>query len=99
MGSGAYIIIKQNEYMKRFRNAGATDPSRARRLEDLGVKPSRIFFRMQDKDVFRPGRTPETFYMDLGRAEDFVSARRKRALYMLLLVLVVAAALFFLDRR
>lgn len=99
MSSEAYIIIKQNEFMRKFRRAGATDPVRARPLAELGIKPGRIFQKMQDKDIFRPGRAPETFYMDAGAAEEFVDARRRRTFYILLLMLIAAAVLFFLGRR
>lgn len=99
MSSEAYIIIKQNQYLRTFRKEGAVDPARAKTLAELGLRPSRIFQRMQDKDVFRPGRAPETFYLDESAAEEFVDARRRRAFYMLLLMLVVAAALFFFGRR
>jgi hypothetical protein len=99
MSSEAYVIIRQNEYMKRFRQAGATDPAKAKPLAELGIKPNRIFQRMQDKDVFRPGRAPETFYIDANAAEEFVDARRRRTFYTLLLILIVAAVMFFLSRR
>ncbi len=95
----AYIIIKQNEYMKVFRKAGATDAAKARTLAELGIKPSRIFRRMQDKDVFRSGRTPDTFYIDEAAAEEFVESRRRRVYYMMLLAIIVAALIFFLGRR
>jgi hypothetical protein len=99
MSSEAYVIIKQNEYMRRFRRAGATDPARARTLEDLGVKPSLIFRKMVARDVFRSGRAPETYYLDESAAEEFVDARRRRIFFTLLLMLVLAAVLFFLGRR
>jgi len=99
MSSAAYIIIKQNENMRRFRKAGATDPASARPLAELKVKPDRIFRKMEDKGVFRPGPGPGTYYMDAGAAEDFVGARRRRAFYMMLLVIIVAAVMFFLSRR
>jgi hypothetical protein len=99
MSAASYIIVKQNEYMRKFRNAGATDAARARPLADLRIKRDRIFRRMEDKAIFRPGRAPETFYMDESAAGEFVEARRRRMLYMMLLVLVVAAVVFFLGRR
>lgn len=99
MSSEAYVIIKQNESMRKFRNAGATEASKAKTLAELKVKDDRIFRKMADKDVFRPGRAPETYYMDLGAADDFIRARRRRAFYMLVLVIVVAALLFILGRR
>jgi hypothetical protein len=97
--SSSAVIIKQNRYMRVFRQAGATDPSRAKRLEDLGLRGGWVFQRMEDRDVFRPGPAPETFYIDLGAAEEFVAARRRRAFYMFLLILIGAAVLFFLGRR
>jgi hypothetical protein len=99
MSSEAYVIIKQNECMRRFRQAGATDPARARTLEDLGLKPSLVFRKMLARDVFREGRAPETYFMDESAAEEFVDARRRRVFYMLLLMLALAAVLFFLGRR
>mgnify|MGYP001562273480 CR=1 FL=1 len=99
MSSEAYVIVKQNEYMRRFRNARAVDARTARPLVELGVKRDRIFRKMEDKGVFRPGPVPETFYMDASAAEDFVAARRRRAFYMMLLVIIVAAIMFFLSRR
>lgn len=99
MSSEAYIIIKQNEYMRKFRHAGATDAVRARPLADLRIRPDRVFRKMEDKGVFKPGRAPETYYMDGSAAEEFVEARRRRTFYLLLLALIVAAILFFLGRR
>jgi hypothetical protein len=99
MSSEAYIIIKQNEYMRKFRNAGAADAKTAKTMADLRIKSDRIFRKMEDKGVFRPGPLPGTFYMDASAAEDFVAARRRRAFYMMLLVIIVAALMFFLSRR
>jgi hypothetical protein len=100
MSNGAaYMIVKQNEYMRKFRNAGATDPMRAKSLADLGIKPSRIFQKLADKDIFLPGRAPETYYMDVNAADDFIETRRRRAFFLMLLALAAAAAMFFLGRR
>lgn len=100
MSNGAaYIIIKQNEYVRKFRNAGATDPMRAKSLADLGIKPSRIFRKMEDKAIFLPGRDPGTYYIDPNAAEEFIETRRRRAFFLMLLALAAAAVLFFLGRR
>ncbi len=99
MSSEAYVIIKQNEYMRKFRNAGALDAKTAKPLAELRIKPDRIFRKMADRDIFRPGRTPDTFYLDDNAAEEFVAARRKKAFYMMLLVIIVAFVMFFLIRR
>jgi hypothetical protein len=99
MSAEAYVIIRQNEYMGRFRKAGATDAMKARPLAEMGVKPDRIFRKMEDKAIFLPGRRPDTYYMDVGAAEDFIEGRRRRIFYALLLILAVAVLLFFLGRR
>jgi hypothetical protein len=99
MSNGAYIIIKQNQFMRKFREAGATNPEAARSLAELDVRMTAIFRKLEDKGVFKRGRRPETFYMDEGAASDFVESRRRRVFYMLLLLLVVAVVLFFLGRR
>jgi hypothetical protein len=99
MSSAAYVIIKQNEYIRRLRKAGAVSPKAARPLAALNIKRDRIFSRMEDKGVFRPGPVPETFYLDESAAEDFIAARRRRAFFMMLLVVIVAAIMFFLSRR
>ena len=99
MSSQAHVIIKQNEYMRKFRNAGAVDGKSARTPAELGVKPDRIFRKMVDKEVFRQGRTPDRYYLDTAAAGSFVEARRKRAFYMFLLIIAVFLALFFLGRR
>lgn len=99
MSNEAYVIIKQNEYMKKFRKAGALDAKTARPLAELGIKRDRIFRKLEDKAVFLPGPVPETFFMDGNAAEEFVEARRRRAFYMMLLVIIAAAIMFLLGRR
>jgi hypothetical protein len=99
VSSEAYVIIKQNEYMRKFRNAGAIDPLRAKPLAELKIRPDRIFRKMENQGIFKPGRTPDTYYMDAAAAEEFIEARRRRAFYLLLLAVIVAAVLFFLGRR
>jgi len=99
MSGQAHVIIKQNEYIRKFRRAGATDAKTARPLADLGIKPGHIYRRMEDKAVFLPGRTPGTYYMDPAAAADFIETRRRRAFYLLLLALAAGIVLFFLGRR
>jgi hypothetical protein len=99
MSNSAYVIIKQNECMRKFRNAEATGPKQAKTLEELGVKPDRIFRGLEDKAVFLPGRDPGTYYMDANAADDLIAARRRRALLMMVLGLAAALALFLLARR
>jgi len=98
MSGQAHVIIKQNEYLRKFRRAGATDASKARPLAELKVTPDRVFRKMRDQAIFLPGRAPETYYLDANAAEDFLEARRRRSFYLLLLFIIVAALMFFLAR-
>jgi hypothetical protein len=95
---GASVIVKENQYMRVFRRAGAVDPDRARTLDELGVRETRIFRRMADRGVFVAAGNG-AFYMDRDAAAEFVTRRRKRALFMLILVLLALLALFFLNGR
>jgi len=99
MSNGAYIIVKQNQYMRKFREAGATSPDAARTLAELNIQRTGIFRKLEGKEVFKAGPRPGSFYMDEGAAMDFVEGRRRRVFYMMLLLLVVAAVLFFIGRR
>jgi hypothetical protein len=54
---------------------------------------------MQDKEIFRPGRTQESFYIDENAAEEFVETRRRRIFYLMLLALAAAALGLLLGRR
>ncbi len=91
--AGEYVIVKQNQYMSRFKKAGATDRSHARKLEDLRVRESGIFRRMVDKGVFVASGN-DTYYMDPDAAHEFVVARRKRAFCALVLALIALVILW-----
>lgn len=99
MSGSAHVMIKQNEYMRRFRRAEATDPARARSLSDLGIKPGRIFRALEDRAIFLPGRDPGTYYMDANAAQGFIAARRRRTFLLLLIGLAAVIALFLIGRR
>jgi hypothetical protein len=96
--SGEYVIIKQNQYMRIFRKAGATDRPRARTLADLGVRESWIFRRMADKGVFVSAGNG-AYYMDENAAAEFVAARRKRAFFILVLMLLILLFLWALNGK
>ena len=86
--SGAAVILKQNQLMRRFADAGATDPATAKVPEDIGCHQRWIFRRMVSRGVFVPvgdGR----FYMDVGAADEFKRRRRKTALILVGVVLLL----------
>lgn len=96
--AGEYVIIKENQYMRIFRKAEAVDRSRAKPLDILGVRETRIFRRMVDKGIFI-NAGGNLYYMDKDSAAKFVAWRRKRAFFMLILMLIALLALFFLNGR
>jgi uncharacterized membrane-anchored protein len=91
--SGEYIIIKQNQYMRAFRKAEATDRNRAKTLVELRIRDSHIFRRMADKGVFVDAGGG-AYYLDENAASEFVASRRKKAFYMLVLMLLVLLLLW-----
>ena len=96
--SGEYVIIKQNQYMRIFRKAEATDRGRARALADLGIRESGIFRRMVDKGVFVPSGNG-AYYMNENGASQFIAARRKRAFFMLVLILIILLLLWAFNGK
>jgi hypothetical protein len=85
--NGEDIIIKQNQYMRVFRKAGATNPDQGRTLASLGLRETGIFRRMAAKGVF-VATGGGGYYLNRERAGEFVAERRKRALFVLALVLL-----------
>lgn len=95
MSAGAVIAGRQNRYMHRFEDAGATDSTRARTLEELGCQRSFVFSRLVNRGVFvevSDGR----YYIDPARAEVFRARRRIVMLVMLGIVVVTAVVLFWM---
>ncbi len=85
MSAAAVIVARQNQLIRRFREAGATAPEFAQSPEDLGCRNSWIFRRLVTGGVFvetKPGR----YYVNEFAADEFVRVRRARALGMLAIV-------------
>ena len=75
MNAGAAIVGRQNRYMRRFEEAGATSPADASTLEALGCRRSFSFGRLLQRGVFvevEDGR----YYLDVVSAEAFRARRR-----------------------
>ena len=86
-----HIVIRRNRLLRRFREAGATDPDHAVTFEALGERRSWIFERMAARGVFRANQEGG-FYLD-ERAADFFRQRRMSAL-LLRAVLVLIGCCF-----
>jgi hypothetical protein len=86
--SGAAVVMHQNRLMRRFRDAGATDPKAAVALPHIGCRNSWVFRRMAARGVF--AETGEgRFYMDEDAARRFVELRRRRMLTFLVVGLAI----------
>lgn len=95
MSSGAIIAAKQNKYIGRFREAGATTPDEARTLREVGCRDSLVFRGLTRRGVFVAGPDGR-YHLDVAAAEAFVARRRAVVLVavtiaVLVMVLVLVA--------
>ncbi|MFT5284985.1 MAG: hypothetical protein ACI8TQ_001146 [Planctomycetota bacterium] len=87
MSAGSMIIAKQNQAMRKFREAGAISPECAETLDDLKLSKSRVFKVLLAQGVFQ--ETPEhSYWINLRSAKTFVARRRNRLMLLLLIVAV-----------
>ena len=96
--SSGFIIAKQNQYLRRFQEAGAISPDTAATLEQVGCRDSQMFKRLVRREVIRQTE-PGKFYLDVAAAQAFQQARRQRAMTALLIVVILAVILFYLTTR
>ncbi len=94
--SSGFIIAKQNQYLRRFQEAGVISAETARSLEQVGCRDSRMFQRMVRREVFLQA-APGKYYLDVEAARAFRQARRERALNALLIVLVIVVVLIYFS--
>ena len=72
-------MLAQNRYVRKFRDAGATNPANAKTLDEMGCRHSWLFGRMSANGVFV--RTAKgTYWMNEAVAEEYLRNRRNRAL-------------------
>ncbi len=88
MSAAAVIARRRRRLVRRFREAGATDPEHAVTLEDIGERRSWIFDQMAQHEVFIPVHA-ERFYMNESAANEFLRERRFRALLIGTILLIV----------
>ena len=79
MSAAAVIAIRRKRMVKRFREAGATDPEHAVTPESLGERRTWIFDQMVEHGVFLPTQDGR-FFMDDRAGVEFLRQRRRRAL-------------------
>jgi len=86
--SAAVIAIRRKRLIRRFREAGAVEPSCAVTLGSIGERPSWIFDQLVRHGVFvatQDGR----FYMVEKAAVEFLRQRRLHSLILAGILLVV----------
>ena len=95
MSAAAVIAIRRKRLVRRFRDAGATNPEHPVTLATLGERPNWIFGQMVRQGVFVP-TTDGRYYMDEQAAVAFFRRQKVRALTMtavlVLLFLVLCLA-------
>jgi hypothetical protein len=91
--SGEYVIIKQNEYIRKFKKADAASPATARTLDELRIRKTPIFRRLLEKGVFAEAGE-DRYYIDLDQAAEFLALRRKFAFFVGLAIALLALILY-----
>ncbi len=98
MSSAAFIVAKQNQYLKRFQESGAVSPATAMELARVGCQDSRLFRRLVSQNVIREA-TEGKYYLDVEAAQAFRRTRHKRALTALVIILVIlVVSLYFITK-
>ncbi len=93
MSAAAVIAVRRKRLIRKFREAGATDPPSAVPLESLGVRRSWIFNQMVDAGVFLP-TSDGRYYLNEGAGVEFLHRQRMRMLIGTGLVLLVFLGLW-----
>jgi hypothetical protein len=96
--SSAFIIAKQNQYLRRFQEAGAISAETAASLEQVGCRDSRMFQRIVRREVVRQVSQGK-YYLDIEAAQEFRRARRERALTALVIIVIIAVVLIYLTAK
>lgn len=77
MSAAAIIMYRQQQIVRRFRDAGVTGPEAARSLDELGIPSHWIFRYMARKGVF-VAIHPSRWYLDLVALREFERRQRRR---------------------
>ncbi len=88
-----FTIAKRKRYLNRFLRYDATSPEKARTLQELGLRESRVLARLRRRAIVfesQPGR----FYISPAQAQAFRS--RQRTLVLTALAAVILLGLLIL---
>lgn len=88
MSAAAVIARRRRRLIRKFREAGATDPGHTTTPEMLGERHSWVFDQLVRRGVFQS--VPDgTYYLDEPAADEFQRRQRARALVITLVMLLV----------
>ena len=97
MGGGEVEAVTrhlESEVVEDFRNAGATTPTGARSLADIGIAEGGAFDRLCEREVIRQP-TPGCYYLDEEAWNAIRSNRRRMGAVLVVTVILFAAAAAF----
>ena len=82
-------VIYQNRVMRRFHDAGAVGPDRAKTLTEIGQRRSLVFRYLCARGVIAQAG-PDSYYLAPAQESLFRKRRLRRAVTVLLVVFFVA---------
>ena len=91
------ILRKERRVVEHFREAGATSPATAKRLDDLHERHGLGLRRLRDRAVIREAR-PDHFYLDEEVWEALGRSRRRVSIAVLALIVLLIVAVLAVSR-
>lgn len=93
MNAALIVAAKQNQYLRRFEQSGATGPEFAKTLSEVGCRESRILQGLVSRGLILEAGDGR-FYVDLAATAEFHKRRRQRATVILIIVAIVFLVLW-----
>jgi hypothetical protein len=95
--SAAIIVIRRKRLIRAFREAGATDRSRAATPEQLGCRRDWIFEQLVRAGVF-VARDAGRYYLDEAAAAVFQAKFRKQSLIFTAIFLLILVVVLLIEK-
>jgi len=90
MSGGAIIIRRQSQAIRRFRDAGAMSPERARTFDEVGAPRSWIHNTLINRGVLVPVEEgSDRFWLNDEATHRFLRARARRIVIIFIIVAAV----------
>ena len=99
MSSGAsFTVIKQNQYIRRFRSTGTVSADRAKSLKEIGFYESWIFKHMVNQGVFIRSYN-DRYYMDEFVARSFCWKRNITISTIVMITIIIFSLITLIGAR